>query len=62
VECIDCGVREPECSVDPIKPDTEPGLEKWLELNAQYAKARLNITKNVNRSQCEGMGGKAQQD
>jgi ferredoxin len=33
-ECIDCGVREPECPVDAIKPDTEPGLEKWLEINA----------------------------
>jgi ferredoxin len=27
-ECIDCGVCEPECPVDAIKPDTEPGLEK----------------------------------
>ena len=31
--CIDCGVCEPECPADAIKPDTEPGLEKWLELN-----------------------------
>ena len=29
-ECIDCGVCEPECPVDAIKPDTEPGLDKWL--------------------------------
>ncbi|TVQ58563.1 MAG: ferredoxin family protein [Rhodobacteraceae bacterium] len=36
-ECIDCGVCEPECPADAIKPDTEPGLEKWLEINAQYA-------------------------
>jgi ferredoxin len=28
-ECIDCGVCEPECPVDAIKPDTEPGLDKW---------------------------------
>ena len=28
-ECIDCGVCcEPECPVDAIKPDTEPGVEK----------------------------------
>ena len=27
-ECIDCGVCEPECPVDAIKPDTELGLEK----------------------------------
>jgi NAD-dependent dihydropyrimidine dehydrogenase PreA subunit len=33
-ECIDCGVCVPECPVDAIKPDTEPGLEKWLSLNA----------------------------
>jgi NAD-dependent dihydropyrimidine dehydrogenase PreA subunit len=26
-ECIDCGVCEPECPVDAIKPDTEPGRE-----------------------------------
>src|SRR5215212_8641125 len=29
-ECIDCGVCEPECPVDAIKPDTAPDLEKWL--------------------------------
>ena len=43
-ECIDCGVCEPECPVEAIKPDTEPGLEKWLGLNAEYAKAWPNIT------------------
>ena len=36
-ECIDCGVCVPECPVDAIKPDTEPGLEMWLELNREYA-------------------------
>ena len=29
-ECIDCGVCEPECPAEAIKPDTEPGLDKWL--------------------------------
>ena len=43
-ECIDCGVWEPECPVDAIKPDTEPGLEKWLEINTQYAQVWPNIT------------------
>jgi ferredoxin len=43
-ECIDCGVCEPECPVDAIKPDTEPGLEQWLGLNAEYAKSWPNIT------------------
>ena len=36
-ECIDCGVCEPECPVDAIKPDIEPGLEKWLDINRQYS-------------------------
>jgi ferredoxin len=44
-ECIDCGVCEPECPVDAIKPDTEPGIEKWLEINAQYAQVWPNITR-----------------
>ena len=45
-ECIDCGVCEPECPVEAIKADTEPGAEKWLKLNADYATtqtARLKI-------------------
>jgi ferredoxin len=45
-ECIDCGVCEPECPADAIKPDTEPGiLEKWGELNRDYAVAWPNITR-----------------
>ena len=43
-ECIDCGVCEPECPVNAIKADSEPGLEKWLLLNAEYAKIWPNIT------------------
>jgi ferredoxin len=43
-ECIDCGVCEPECPVDAIKSDNEPGLEKWLSLNAEHAKFWPNIT------------------
>jgi len=43
-ECIDCGVCEPECPVEAIKPDTEQGLEKWLGLNAEFAKIWPNIT------------------
>jgi ferredoxin len=42
--CIDCGVCEPECPVEAIKADTESGLEKWLALNAEYAKKWPNIT------------------
>ncbi len=36
-ECIDCGVCEPECPVDAILPDTEPGMEKWVEFNREYS-------------------------
>ena len=43
-ECIDCGVCEPECPAEAIKPDTEPGLDKWLKINADYAKIWPNIT------------------
>jgi ferredoxin len=37
-------VCEPECPAEAIKPDTEPGLEQWLKLNTEYAKAWPNIT------------------
>ena len=36
-ECIDCGVCEPECPADAIRPDTEPGLENWLDVNRKYS-------------------------
>jgi ferredoxin len=42
--CIDCGVCEPECPIEAIKADTESGLERWLTLNAEYAKKWPNIT------------------
>ncbi len=35
---------EPECPAEAIKADTEPGLERWLSLNAEYAKKWPNIT------------------
>jgi ferredoxin len=43
-ECIDCSVCVPECPVDAIQPDTDAGLEKWLSLNAQFAKIWPKIT------------------
>jgi ferredoxin len=43
-ECIDCGVCEPECPAEAIKPDTEPGLESWARVNAEYAKIWPNVT------------------
>jgi len=42
-ECIDCGVCEPECPAEAIFADTEPGLDKWLTLNAEYAAVWPNI-------------------
>ena len=36
-ECIDCGVCEPECPADAIRPDTEPEAEKWVEFNREYS-------------------------
>ncbi|MGI9365147.1 MAG: ferredoxin FdxA [Rhizobiaceae bacterium] len=42
-ECIDCGVCEPECPAEAIKPDTEPGLDKWLKINTEYAEIWPNI-------------------
>jgi len=36
-ECIDCGVCEPECPIDAILPDTEPGMEKWVTFNMKYS-------------------------
>jgi ferredoxin len=44
-ECIDCGVCEPECPVEAILPDTESGMEKWVQMNRQYAESWPNITR-----------------
>ena len=44
-ECIDCGVCEPECPAEAILPDTEPNLDKWLEINEKYAATWPNITR-----------------
>src|SRR5277367_3941091 len=48
-ECIDCGVCEPECPAEAIKPDTEPNLESWLKVNADYAKSwrRANAAPDI---------------
>ena len=61
-ECIDCGVCEPECPIEAIKPDTEPGLEKLLSLNAEYAKIWPNITRQeAAPGRLQGLGGRAGQ-
>ena len=61
-ECIDCGVCEPECPADAIKPDTESGLDKWLQINTEYAEKWPNITKKkdelADAKQFDGQEGK----
>ena len=47
-ECIDCGVCEPECPIDAIKPDTDAtvkDMEKWLLINKKFSAIWPNITK-----------------
>ncbi|MAR55623.1 MAG: ferredoxin [Rickettsiales bacterium] len=42
-ECIDCGVCEPECPIEAIKPESEE-LINWIEVNREYALKWPNIT------------------
>ena len=44
-ECIDCGVCEPECPIDAIKPDTEEEASKWVDHNRKYSELWANITR-----------------
>ena len=55
-ECIDCGVCEPECPVDAIKPDTEPGFEKWLDINAKYLRSGRTSLLSVSRRRMQRTG------
>ena len=43
-ECIDCSLCVAECPAEAIFPDTENGLEQWLELNAKYSAEWPNLT------------------
>jgi ferredoxin len=43
-ECIDCGVCEPECPADAIRPDTDPGMDVWVEFNRKYSELWPVIT------------------
>lgn len=59
-ECIDCGVCEPECPAEAILPDTEPGLEKWLDINTKFSAEWPNITrKGEQPADAEDWNGKA---
>lgn len=42
-ECIDCGVCEPECPVDAIKPESADLID-WIEINKDLSKTYVNIT------------------
>lgn len=47
IECIDCGVCEPECPADAIVPDTHytgDELEFWMKVNTDYSDIWPNIT------------------
>ena len=48
-ECIDCGVCEPECPVDAIKPDSfdEPDKQHWLDINKKFGEQWPNLTKII---------------
>jgi len=46
-ECIDCGVCEPECPAEALLPDTDPGAEAWLKLNADMAEKWPNIARKI---------------
>ena len=46
-ECIDCGVCEPECPADAIRPDTAPGAAEWVDFNRKYAKLWPVITQMI---------------
>lgn len=62
-ECIDCGVCEPECPAEAIVPDTESGHEKWMTLNAEYAKVWPNITrKGTPPADAEEWNGKPEKE
>ena len=64
-ECIDCGVCEPECPAEAIKPDTEPGLEEWAKLNREYSAKWPNITVRdippADAKEWDGVSGKLSQ-
>ena len=46
-ECIDCGVCEPECPADAIRPHTDKreDLTRWLKLNDEYSRSWPQVTK-----------------
>ncbi|QRG06258.1 ferredoxin family protein [Xanthobacter dioxanivorans] len=62
-ECIDCGVCEPECPAEAIRPDSDLGIGEWAALNARFAQAWPNITEKreppADADEWKGRPGKA---
>ena len=60
-ECIDCGVCEPECPVDAIKPESEEVID-WVEHNRTYSEQWPNLTVKkdapADAAEFEGKSGK----
>lgn len=44
-ECIDCGVCEPECPAEAIKPESAE-LAKWIDINRKYSEMWPNIAES----------------
>jgi len=65
-ECIDCGVCEPECPVDAIRPDTEADTEQWVGFNLKYSELWPNITIKreppADADKYDGESGKLEKD
>ena len=63
-ECIDCGVCEPECPVEAIKPESDE-LLKWVDRTANTPpNGRISPSKNPARpmpTSIKGMEGKFEQ-
>ena len=45
-ECIDCGVCEPECPADAIRPDGDKSqdLTRWLKVNDVFSRQWPQVT------------------
>ena len=57
-ECIDCGVCEPECPADAIRPDTDEDMEKWVDFNRKYSESwPVIITKKDELPEAEERDG-----
>lgn len=44
-QCIDCGVCEPTCPVEAIKPDSNPVAASFLDMNLKFSEIWPNITR-----------------